>query len=52
MKKDSFGRSNLDDTLNDVTSHPERGLSLLSIKGSIILVVIVIIALLIYVITQ
>jgi len=52
MKKDSFGRSNLDDTLNDVTNYPERGLSLLSIKGTIILVVIVIIALLIYVITQ
>ncbi|MDV3545321.1 hypothetical protein [Leuconostoc falkenbergense] len=52
MKKDNFGRSDLDDTLNDVTNHPERGLGLLSIKGTIILVIIVIIALLIYVMTQ
>ncbi|CUW11020.1 hypothetical protein KII93_05770 [Leuconostoc gelidum subsp. gasicomitatum] len=52
MKKDDFGRTDLDNTLNEVTSHPERGLGLIGVKGIIVLIVIVIVAVIIYVVTK
>lgn len=52
MKKKDFGRTDLDNTLNEVSSHPERGLGLLGAKGIIILIIVVVLALIIYVVTR
>jgi len=52
MKKDDFGRTHLDNTLNEVTNHPERGLALIGVKEIIALITLVIIGLIVYVATK
>lgn len=52
MKKKNFGRTDLDNTLNEMTSHPERGLGLLGIRGIIGLIVLVFLAFIVYILTR
>ncbi|CAM3096225.1 hypothetical protein [Leuconostoc rapi] len=52
MKKKTIGRTDLDNTLNEITSHPERGLGLLGVKGIIGLMILVVLALIVYILAQ
>lgn len=52
MKKKTTGRTDLDNTLNEITSHPERGLGLLGVKGIIGLLILVVLGFIVYILVQ